>query len=961
MQFQCRFGVARAAAVVSLVACAWLAPTSRALADCQPDITTNLIVNCTAAGGTQTTTVGTGAENDRILTIQPGALIDVSPGGVGVLLDSRNIITNSGTILTGDAAGGFAGGIFLIGDDNVVINNGSIVVGDTGAGGLAFGIQVFGDRASITNNNSIVVGNGDAATLFTGGFGSAVGISVGNSSQVVNNGSITVGNFANAIFICCSNTVLNSASGLIQAGDDSVGIIAGGDLNTITNAGQIVVGNGVNYFAIGIMLAGTNTTATNTGTIRGGAFSIGMAVDDTIYGGGGVLTGNTLINAASGVIQLGDNSIGIAALDDSSTVRNFGTISVGAAGTGIIAGGDNSTVINTGTILVGAGGTGIEIIAPFSGPAGAAGAAITNSGTIIVGTGGIGVNFEDTGSLNNTGMIRVSGLGSLAINTCGCAIGVVNNAGTIDGQILLGVGSALTNSGLITVTDTDANNPVGGFAHIAGETFVQTATGTLALRVTSDGRNDSLGTASGTATVTLAGTLRALVQPGLYGNVTTYINVVTSGANITTQFDSVTSSSPFFTATAVYNPATVDLTLARIGFGSVPGMTPNQRAVGNSLEGSYSTTLTGNAATFYGNLLAATSVTVLDLLSGEGTSAAQNAAFSAGSLFNNAMQNQALFGPNLNGLAAIAPAAYAAERVAPGHEAFAALRPSPAADPGRWRVWTAGFGASQSLQGNQTDPGSASQSVRSAGGVLGVDWQAAPDLRVGVAVGGSESTFSVAGLSTSGRMTAGHIGAYAMKTWGAYYVAASLSYARFDNSTTRTITGVGPTETVSGRFDSDQLSARLELGWRQAYGRVNVTPFVAVEPSVLWQRGYTESGTGILGLTVASHTATSLPTFVGVQFDGRYIMPDGAVLAPYSRVSWVHEFEPDRRVSAAFITVPGASFTVNGARAASDAARLDTGARLMFSGGLALFASFTGEWSDHTHSYAGSGGFRYVW
>ena len=84
-------------------------------------------------------------------------------------------------------------------------------------------------------------------------------------------------------------------------------------------------------------------------------------------------------------------------------------------------------------------------------------------------------------------------------------------------------------------------------------------------------------------------------------------------------------------------------------------MTPNQRAVGNALEGSYSTTLAGNAATFYGNLLAATSVTVLDQLSGEGTSAAQNAAFKAGSLFNSAMQNQSLFGPNLNGLGAIVP------------------------------------------------------------------------------------------------------------------------------------------------------------------------------------------------------------------------------------------------------------------------------------------------------------------
>ena len=108
-----------------------------------------------------------------------------------------------------------------------------------------------------------------------------------------------------------------------------------------------------------------------------------------------------------------------------------------------------------------------------------------------------------------------------------------------------------------------------GVAHITGDAFVQTASGTLALRVTGDGRNDALGTAAG-GTVTLAGTFRALVQPGLYASNTTYINVVTSGSNITTQFDNVTSSSPFFAAGAVYNLQSVDLNLSRIPFGSVP-------------------------------------------------------------------------------------------------------------------------------------------------------------------------------------------------------------------------------------------------------------------------------------------------------------------------------------------------------------------------------------------------------
>ena len=55
-----------------------------------------------------------------------------------------------------------------------------------------------------------------------------------------------------------------------------------------------------------------------------------------------------------------------------------------------------------------------------------------------------------------------------------------------------------------------------------------------------------------------------------------------------------------------------------------------------------------------------------------------------------------------------------------------------------------------------------------------------------------------------------------MKSWGAWYAAATASFARFNNSSTRSIAGVGPTETASGRFDRDQFSARFEFGWIMA-------------------------------------------------------------------------------------------------------------------------------------------------
>ena len=848
-------GLALAAVVLFVPA---LSGTARA--DCQPAAADNGTVNCTTAGGTQTTTVGTSVEDNVTVTVQPGATVNVSGANAIDLRDGNNV-TNGGTIVVDN-------GFFAISvrDNNIVTNSGTIIA--TGGG---------------------------------------TGIFANNGNIIINSGTIRVDDFGTGIDVCCDNTVVNS--GNIIGGDSAVGIFAG-DRTSITNSGTITVGGN-------------------------GGFGI-LAVGD-----GQISPGNNATITNSGMIIAGDGGFGIGAGTNYNVV-NTGTISVGDNNAfGIQVDGGN-TIINSGTIRAGFGSGGIQFNAFGDNTANT----LINSGSIVVSFG-----FALVGDSNN----------------------IIINNGYIQGQVILGffggAGNSFTNNGYVIGGDpTTFGAPAGVF--IAG-TLINEATGTFAVRVDPTSNDSFLATDS----IQLnGGRLQIVVTPGLYNATTTYsqagfntapVQICSCGAGtLTGTFATVESSSPFFTATADYSIANeVDVTLTRIGFGSVPGMTPNQRAVGNALEPGYSpTTLTGNAATFYANLLAATSVTVLNNLSGEGISAAQNAAFGVGSQFNNAMQNQGLFSPGANGLSVTVPAtAYAESRVARGHEAFASLNKTPVAqDASRWRIWTAGFGATQSLRG-EADSGSASQSARSAGGVLGADWQIASDFRVGAAVGASESSFSVASLSTSGRVSGGHAGLYAVKTWSAYYAAASVSYARFDNSTTRTIIGAGPTEQAFGRFDGDQFSARFEAGWKQTYAGVNVTPFVAIEPAVLWQRGFTEAGTNVLGLTVDSRTATSLPTFVGVQIDSRYLTSYGAVFAPYARVSWVHEFEPDRRVTATFITVPGATFTVDGARSASDAARLDAGARLTFHGVHTLFANFSGEWSDRTQSYSATGGLRAAW
>ncbi|HEX3439442.1 MAG TPA: autotransporter outer membrane beta-barrel domain-containing protein, partial [Pseudolabrys sp.] len=613
---------------------------------------------------------------------------------------------------------------------------------------------------------------------------------------------------------------------------------------------------------------------------------------------------------------------------------------------------------------------------------------VVNSGVISVGSGGVGVDIAGNGSvLNNYGTIRAtSGGNSIEACTCGPANVTFNNmsGGTLDGKItVFGQDNTVNNSGLITITDP--STPIAaqnfniangnGNANTNPNIFSQSASGTLALRMDNGGAVDGLAADA----VNPGGTLRIVIQPQLYSNtlISTTAAVAANYFPITHSFDTYTSSSPFFTVTPLYDsgdPITYSqlyIQLNRVAFNAVPGLTPNEQAVGGALERGYSTGLTGNAATFYGNLFTASSVGVLDQLSGAGTAAAQDASFSAASLFNNAMMQQGLAwlsgAPGGNSVTTGAPLGYAAAPGAKskaGQDAFAAMQPR-VAEPARWRAWAVGFGGTRSTDGDAS-LGTADQSTRTAGGAAGVEHQIG-DLLLGMAAGGNTSHFSVSSLSTSGDIDGGHVGAYAFKAFGAAYAAATLNYAHFSNKTERTISGIGATENANGSFASDQIGGRFELGWRQYLDQFTLTPFAAIEPAALWQRAYTESstatggGSGMLGLSYSAHTTTSLPTFLGAQIDTRYVLAGGQVLSPIARVSWVHEFNPDRQIEASFVSIPSTLFTVDGARAARDSVRLDTGATLALNQSVALFANVSGEFSGESQMASATGGAKIAW
>jgi len=119
-------------------------------------------------------------------------------------------------------------------------------------------------------------------------------------------------------------------------------------------------------------------------------------------------------------------------------------------------------------------------------------------------------------------------------------------------------------------------------------------------------------------------------------------------------------------------------------------------------------------------------------------------------------------------------------------------------------------------------------------------------------------------------------------------------------------------------------------------------------------------GTGSFALSYAAKTVTAPRTELGLRSDKAFAL-DGALLTLRGRAAWAHDTNTDRNAQATFQALPGASFVVNGAAASRNAALTSASAELAWRGGLSLAATFDGEFSDTTRSYAGKGVVRYAW
>jgi outer membrane autotransporter protein len=237
------------------------------------------------------------------------------------------------------------------------------------------------------------------------------------------------------------------------------------------------------------------------------------------------------------------------------------------------------------------------------------------------------------------------------------------------------------------------------------------------------------------------------------------------------------------------------------------------------------------------------------------------------------------------------------------------------------------------------------------------------------------------------RVTSGTVDAFHGAIYGAYrsqgfYGLGILAYDHFNNTESRVanIPGVilpaslfidGPYvipgfhETPSGSWNSQSFSSYGEVGYEAKFGSISATPFAGLEFSSLSSSSFTESNQGgpsVIGLSYASTTIDTLPSYLGLQLEGKTNSLGQMGLDVWVRAAWQHEFDLNRSTNSSFISAPGFNFTIQGAEPPADALVTSVGAKLNITKNVAVFGTFEGQFGEGgANSIGGTGGLVFTW
>jgi len=829
----------------------------------------------------------------------------------------------------------------------------------------AFGSASVLVSAGATTPDSWTFNAGSQSYTFTG-----AAVNFGTSTGLVNNasaGSISIANNlggngaqlqqlgAGTLTLSGTNTytgVTTIAAGTLAL--TGTGSIAASSQVNLTNAGAIFDISGTTVGASITSLKGVSGSNVNLG-----AQTLSMTAGTTLDIYYGAIGGSGGLAVTGGFTNLG----GTNSYTGVTTINNGGAL--GLLGTASIAG--SSKVIDNGSLD-------LSVMSVDSSIKSLAG---TNSNANLF----LGSQSLTLTAANDTYAGMISGTGGLTLasgtETLTGSIGY-SGATTINGGTLV-VNNSLASSSGVTVNPGGTLAGIGfvGNTSIAGGTFApgsgtpgssMTVFGSLGFTAASTYAVDINPTTSSFAHVSGAATLGGATVNASYasGSYVAKQYTILSAGSVNGHFGALVNTNlpSNFTPTLAYDSTHAYLNLA-LNFTTPPpgapnsgGLNGNQQNVANALTNFFNAT--GGIPLVFGALTPAG----LSQVSGETATGSQQTTFNAMNQFVGVMTDPFVAGRGDGfGAQGGAPTGYASTQSTGAARDANAMFVAPVMPfEARWSTWVAGYGGSQTTDGNAA-VGSSNTTSSIYGTAVGADYRFSPDTLAGFAIAGGGTSFGVAG-SGSGHSDLFQAGAFVRHNAGPAYISATLAYGWQDITTNRTVTG---TDQLQARFNASAFSGRFEGGYRFVApaigGGIGITPYAAAQFTTFDLPSYTEQalvGSNAFALAYGAKSVTDTRSELGIRTDKSYALPD-AILTLRGRLAWAHDYDPDRSIAATFQTLPGASFVVNGAAQAGDSALTTASAELKWSNNWSAATTFEGEFSGVTRSYAGKGVVRYTW
>ncbi|MGA2290055.1 autotransporter outer membrane beta-barrel domain-containing protein, partial [Bradyrhizobium sp.] len=733
---------------------------------------------------------------------------------------------------------------------------------------ITFGRATNIDTSATHNVDPVVGGTGSPWNVTVQGGGQITGyrrgIYLGSQSSVTNAGTITGTNFGGVV-LGAGGSVSNQAGGRIVSNGFGIGIYHGS--GNVTNAGTIT--GGVGLFSggsvknqagatiYGILVAAGSGTVTNAGAISRTNNHGAVALDD----------GGSVVNQTGGTIS---GRYGVYIMNG-GTVTNAGTIA-GTGGTSVhFAGpGSNTLILQTGSVLNG------DAVGSTVGGA--------SNALVLQGTGSANNTFRNFSTLDvqASGLWALNGVSTIGTTTVDSGTLVVGDAShpgaALTSPVTVNAGGALAGQGTligdVTVLSGGAIAPgaaspfttlnVTGNASFASGSFYQVNING------STGQSDKLAV-SGTATLT-GGSVQATYSGTLTKG---SFDILHAGGGLGgTTFAGVSSNFPDLGFSLSYSPTDVFLNLTSAQLGASNGLNRNQQNAAGAINNFFNAG--GALPAGFASLFSLTGTSLgnaLSQLSGEAPTGAQQSAFQLMGGFLGLISDPLINGGGGIGGGGALP--FAPERSSLPPDLALAYAKAMKAPPGqpvfdqRWNVWGSAFGGGNGTDGNPVT-GSHDLSAAAAGVAAGADYRVTPNTRLGFALAGGSTSWTLSQGLGSGLGDAFMAGIYGKTYLGPVYLTGSLAAADHWISTDRTVVG----DHLTAQFAAQSYGGRIEGGYRLATAFGGVSPYAAAQLQSFRTPAYAESDLtgGGFGLAYASRNATDTRSELGGRFD-REIIP----------------------------------------------------------------------------------------